>query len=307
MAKGFMKEKKASDTAGYTSAMRAIANLAPSDEKYLSDPFSIEFLPFPWSLTKPLFMAKLFSSLIYRVGMKTPDKMVGFPGMTALACLRHRYIDDEILLAYKEGVRRFIILGAGYDTRSLRLNLPGASMLEVDHPDTQVRKRKILQDKHLQPNCQLEFAAIDFSQPWSEALFSHPYITENTGQSAMVVWEGVSCYLHESDVIQTFEAVSHLLQNGGIFVFDAFSAELMKPDTTIEILRKMRDFVAKKGEPFYWAEDEAPLKKTLSQYGFNQVEAITTYNIAEELSEKENLSISRDEILKYLVMFRCQL
>jgi len=137
-----MKSKRASDTAGYTSAMRAIANLAPMDQKYLHDPFSLEFLPFPWVLTKPLFSTKLLAPLIYNIGMKTPDKMVGFPGMTSLACLRHRYIDDQILLAYKEGIRRFILLGAGYDTRSLRLSLPEATMLEVDHPDTQTRKRK---------------------------------------------------------------------------------------------------------------------------------------------------------------------
>lgn len=302
-----MKVKKASDTAGYTSAMRAIANLAPKGQKYLADPFSIEFLPFPWLLTKPLFQAKLFDPLIYQVGMKAPDKMVGFPGMTALACLRHRYIDDQILLAYKEGVRRFIILGAGYDTRSLRLNLPDASMLEVDHPDTQFRKRKILQEKNLQPSCRLEFAAVDFSQPWSEELFSHPYIKEHSDEATMVVWEGVSCYLHETDVVNTFKTVSHLLQGGGIFVFDAFSAELMKPDTRIEILKKMRDFVDKKGEPFYWAEDAAPLKKMLAHHGFKQVDAISIYDIAADLSEKENLSISKDEILKYLAMFRCQL
>jgi len=302
-----MKAKKASDTAGYTSAMRAIANLAPKGKKYLADPFSIEFLPFPWLLTKPLFQAKLFDPLIYQFGMKAPDKMVGFPGMTALACLRHRYIDDQILLAYEKGIRRFIILGAGYDTRSLRLNMPDASMLEVDHPDTQSRKRKILQDKHLQPSCRLEFAAVDFSQSWSEELFSHPYIKGNTDEATMVVWEGVSCYLHEADVVNTFETVSRLLQAGGIFIFDAFSAELMKPDTRIEILRKMRDFVDKKGEPFYWSEDEAPLKKTLAHYGFKQVDSASIYDIATDLSEKENLSISKDEILKYLAMFRCQL
>ena len=301
-----MKVKRSSNTAGYTCAMRAIANLAPRSEKYLDDPYSLEFLPFPWFLTKPLFLMKLFHPITYQLGLKAPEKLVGFSGMTALACLRHRYIDDQIMLAYKQGIRRFILLGAGYDTRSLRLHTPEAVMVEVDHPDTQRRKRHVLEKKHLQPTCRLEFVSLDFSQPWSEALFSQPYMIETARQPTMVIWEGVSCYLLEDDVLNTFNTVYRLLQGGGVFVFDAFSAELLKPDTHIDILQKMRGFVELKGEPFYWAEDESPIKEAMSSYGFKQVDAISIYDIATDLSEKESLQIPKDKILKYLSMYICR-
>ncbi|MBV1870446.1 MAG: class I SAM-dependent methyltransferase [Gammaproteobacteria bacterium] len=300
-----MKAKHASDTAGYTSAMRAIANLAPKAEKYLDDSFSVEFLPFPWFLTKPLFLARLFDPVIYSIGMKTPDKLVGFPGMTALACLRHRYIDDQILNAYKAGARRFIFLGAGYDTRSLRLPLPEATIIEVDHPDTQKRKKEILKRKHLQPNCKLEFIAIDFSKSWAEILLSHPYIKDTSTQTTMVIWEGVCCYLQENEVLHTITAVRQLLQPGGTLVFDAFSAELLNEETPVEILRKMRSFVEKKGEPFRWAEDETLIREMITAHDFKEVDTLSIYDAAADLSEKESLNISKDEILKYLRMYCC--
>ena len=71
--------------------------------------------------------------------------------------------------------------------------------------------------------------------------------------------------------------------------------------------RRTPNIIVQKGELFYWAEDEAPLKKTLAHYGFKQVDSASIYDIAAELSEKEKLSISQDEILKYLAMFFCEL
>lgn len=300
-----MKSKKASDTAGYTSAMRAIANLAPKHKKYLHDPYSLEFLPFPWVLTTPFFLAKVFDPLIYSFGMKAPDKMVGFPGMTSLACLRHRFIDDQILQAYEQGVRRFVILGAGYDTRSLRLNLPEARLIEVDHPNTQARKKKIIKKKRLVPICKLEYVSIDFSQPWEETLFSDAVIQENSTDKTMVIWEGVSCYLKEQAVYSTIDTARQLLKNGGTLVFDAFVAELLKPDTHVDILKKMRSFVEKKGEPFLWAEDAGLLNSRLGVYGFKDIESVSIYELAASFAKKENIDIPKDEILKYLNMYVC--
>ena len=45
----------------------------------------------------------------------------------------------------RAGGRQVVLLGAGYDTRALRLpELADATVLEVDHPATQGRKRSVL-------------------------------------------------------------------------------------------------------------------------------------------------------------------
>lgn len=301
-----MKKNRASETAGYTTAMRAIANLAPTSEKILTDPFAVEFLAFPWSLTQPLFRLKIFNHLIFKAGMKTPDLMVGFPGMTALACLRHRYIDDQIIAAYEQGIRQFIILGAGYDARALRLPLPDAHFIEIDHANTQSRKQNIIARKKLQGSGKISFIPCDFSTSWADNLFNHPehkdFISQ---QAAMVIWEGVSCYLKPEAVAYTFKTVKNMLSPGSIFIFDAFPKDIINPNTTNSLLKKMQDFVARKGEPFYWGEDLDKLKKTLSALGFAEIRAQTIFEIGNALAEKEQLTIKSTEILNYLHMLKC--
>ena len=63
----------------------------------------------------------------------------------------------QVQAAVEAGVTQYVILGAGYDTRAVRLRLPASvAIFEVDQPD--VQKKKI---------------AGDFSNP-SSPLHPHP-------------------------------------------------------------------------------------------------------------------------------------
>ena len=61
-------------------------------------------------------------------------------------CVRHRSIDELCLQAVaRDGFRQVVVLGAGYDTRPLRLGerLPPVRWIEVDHPATAARKARL--------------------------------------------------------------------------------------------------------------------------------------------------------------------
>jgi methyltransferase (TIGR00027 family) len=59
---------------------------------------------------------------------------------------RTRLIDDAIAASLGEHPEQFVILGAGFDTRAYRLPcLRDITVFEVDHPDTQTAKRKVLE------------------------------------------------------------------------------------------------------------------------------------------------------------------
>jgi methyltransferase (TIGR00027 family) len=66
-----------------------------------------------------------------------------FPLRAHLAA-RTRFIDDRVLAAIERGVDQVVLLGAGYDDRSLRFRTPGVRFFELDHPDTQADKRRRL-------------------------------------------------------------------------------------------------------------------------------------------------------------------
>jgi methyltransferase (TIGR00027 family) len=57
---------------------------------------------------------------------------------------RTAFIDEETLLAITNGIAQVIIVGAGYDGRALRFRTRGVRFFEVDHPATQVDKRRRL-------------------------------------------------------------------------------------------------------------------------------------------------------------------
>ena len=67
------------------------------------------------------------------------------PGFHEHIISRTRFIDDLIEKSAKEGVEQYVILGAGYDSRAHRLDLPSSlRIFEVDQPEVQDRKRSKL-------------------------------------------------------------------------------------------------------------------------------------------------------------------
>jgi methyltransferase (TIGR00027 family) len=66
--------------------------------------------------------------------------------MAAYIAERTSFFDDQLLAACERGAGQVVILGAGYDGRSLRFRQPGVAFFEVDHPDTQADKRRRLAD-----------------------------------------------------------------------------------------------------------------------------------------------------------------
>jgi methyltransferase (TIGR00027 family) len=66
-------------------------------------------------------------------------------------CVRHGSIDRLCLEAGQAGFSQIVLLGAGYDTRPLRLAgpLPHVRWFEVDHPATAARKARLWQRRGL--------------------------------------------------------------------------------------------------------------------------------------------------------------
>jgi len=73
---------------------------------------------------------------------------------------RTAFFDDEVLGAVTSGVTQVVIVGAGYDGRALRFRRPGVRFFEVDHPATQVDKRRRVENLGV-PLDHVTFASID--------------------------------------------------------------------------------------------------------------------------------------------------
>jgi methyltransferase (TIGR00027 family) len=83
--------------------------------------------------------------------------------MRAYIAVRTEFFDSGLLQACERGVGQVVIVGAGYDGRSLRFRQPGVTFYEIDHPATQADKRARLAEvaAHMED---VRFVAADFRQ-----------------------------------------------------------------------------------------------------------------------------------------------
>jgi len=134
-----MREGHASRTAEQNALFRALESSRPERERICDDPLARHFLT--WPLTVVTCIAaipggtKFVSSFIDR----------RWPGVRSSVVARTRLIDDVITTALEKDIEQMVILGAGFDSRAYRLpRLRAIDVFEVDHPDTQAAKQRVL-------------------------------------------------------------------------------------------------------------------------------------------------------------------
>jgi methyltransferase (TIGR00027 family) len=112
---------------------------------------------------------------------------------------------------------QLVILGAGYDTRCLRLGLPGSlARFEVDAAGTQAAKRAELRSAGIDDH-EVRYVACDFAtQDWLAQLTAAGF---DPKVPACFVWEGVSMYLPREVVVATLTKVASLAP-GSLIGFD---------------------------------------------------------------------------------------
>src|SRR5438093_10614018 len=110
-----MREGRASRTAEYNAAFRAIENAKPPALRLFADPYSHRLLP------AGLRALRRMSALpvVGRGLTSYVDRR--WPGMRSSVVARTRLIDDWLSDALRGGGEQVVILGAGLDTRAWRL------------------------------------------------------------------------------------------------------------------------------------------------------------------------------------------
>jgi methyltransferase (TIGR00027 family) len=113
--------------------------------------------------------------------------------LRAFMVARSRYAEDNLAQAVANGVRQYVLLGAGLDTFAHRNPYPGLHVFEVDHPATQQWKYELLQTNNLPIPTNLTYAAVDFErESLAERLEAAGF---DVNAPAFFAWLGVVPYL----------------------------------------------------------------------------------------------------------------
>lgn len=215
-----MKADKTSRTAQYMALFRALETKLNKKDRLFSDPYAIHFLD-----RKLRFATRLSKYPIVRKYIEnTIQKKV--PGAFSSGIARTKYIDELLHKAILNGVKQVIILGAGFDTRGLRLDfLKDVSVIEIDHPNTSNYKRQIYKNRLGRIPDHIDFLQIDFNKQDLDQLATQHNI--DFSKPTAVIWEGVTNYLTEAAITNTFAFISKFARNSHV-IFTYVHQEILE-------------------------------------------------------------------------------
>ena len=160
---------------------------------------------------------------------------------------------DTVVERHLAEVAQFVILGAGFDTRALRLP-PDTRVrsFEVDTPTTQTAKREALRQAGIDA-ARVSFVAADFEKDdWLARLVDAGF---DPGQPALFVWEGVIMYLDRAAIEATLRKIAGTAR-GSLVAFDTYTTEVL--ESRALTMRYARWGTRAAGAPLKFGVDSTP-------------------------------------------------
>jgi methyltransferase (TIGR00027 family) len=192
-------------------------------------------------------------------GLRERIRRAFLEGRIQLMVPRTVAIDAAIRAA---GSPQLVILGAGLDGRAWRMpELSRTIVFEVDHPDTQRRKRE--RSATLQPAArEVRFVPVDFTRDrLGDALAAAGH---DPAQPTTWLWEGVVMYLKRADIEATLRAVQARSAPASQLVILYISPSLLR--TAVGLALGLI------GEPFLSAFSAEQIRTLLAGFGFAVVQ-----------------------------------
>ena len=258
-------------TAQGVAKQRLIETIAGPEKSVINDPYADKFV----------IGSGVIKLMGHRLNVWLSSKLA--PGFHEHLISRTRFIDDLIEKTAKEGIEQYVILGAGYDSRANRLNLPPSlKIFEVDQPEvSDIKLSKLPKDL---PNLEnITYVNVDFSyQSLSEQLLTAGF---DQTKSTIFTLEGVSQYITKEAVSSTIRELSLITKDARSIFFLSYVDELLNKDPAAcfgkgypnpsKKANLIQNLSAKVGEPwisFYRAEE---VESILEDNGYSMKENVT--------------------------------
>jgi methyltransferase (TIGR00027 family) len=187
----------------------------------------------------------------------------------AFMAARSRFAEDELARAVGQGLKQYVVLGAGLDTFAYRNPHAGLRVFEVDHPDTQAWKREQLQAAGIAIPASLTFVPIDFERQTLAAGLAESGFNANA--AAFFSWLGVTPYLTREACMTTLSFIARMPAGSGV-VFDFAVDPTLLHAGQRQALEALSARVARYGEPFQLFFDPGKLQDELKGMGFQRTE-----------------------------------
>ena len=281
-------------TAQGVAKQRLIETIAGPDKRVINDPYADNFV--------------IGSGFIKLMGHKLnawlSEKLA--PGFHEHLISRTKFIDELIEKSASSGIEQYVILGAGYDSRAHRLELPsGLKIFEVDQPEVSDNKLAKL-PKEL-PNAEnVTYVNIDFSyQSLTEQLIGSGF---DQKKSTIFTLEGVSQYITKEAVSSTIKELASLTRDTNSIFFMSYVDELLdknpeacfgegypNPAKKAKLIKSLSEKV---GEPWISFYSDAEIEDLLLQNGYSIKENVTLEELNSLYFSPVGRALNENQIFK---------
>jgi methyltransferase (TIGR00027 family) len=211
-----------------------------------------------------------------------PDMGADFSkSMRASIVGRARLIEDLVEERFNEGVKQYVVLGAGLDTFAFRRNELASQMqvFEVDQPGPQAWKRKRLAELGMTVPNTLRFVPVDFEagQSWWDELIKAGF---DQNKPAIIVSTGVSMYLTKEANLATLKQIARLAPGSSFAMTFMLALELLEAKE-----KSIMEFVMKKanesGTPFVSLFKPDDMVDLATSAGFKEAKYLSAKEVFE--------------------------
>lgn len=199
--------------------------------------------------------------------------------------MRARWCEDALAAAVADGLRQYVILGAGFDSFALRRPAfaDGVEIFEIDHPATQNLKLERLDSLGIAVPPGVRFIAADFTRETMAEVLARSGL--DLRARVFFSWLGVVSYLTREENIASLTAMAATAP-GSLIAFSYLNQSIFAPRLAAgapegETLSYSASIVAKLGEPFKSGFDPAELGGQLAELGLDLVEDLNGPGLAE--------------------------
>jgi methyltransferase (TIGR00027 family) len=209
------------------------------------------------TIANPDHLARYFVSGLYALLINLPFHFSRHliewitPGSYCYFLARTRFIDHYFKHAVAQNIKQIVILGAGYDSRALRLlgEDSDITVFEIDLPATQQDKLQKMEKTGLSTQAhKVVYITDNFDDAGLENM-----LRENGfdfGMPCFFIFEGVSYYLEEQSVRDIFYFVGEHCATGSAVAFDYSIQSFVEGGDNTYGGKKMQQWLKKNKEPF---------------------------------------------------------
>ena len=134
---------------------------------------------------------------------------------------------DQLVKNNIQKVEQFVVLGAGFDLRSIRYSNDNLKIFELDKKNTQKLKLDTLKKANIITN-NISYIECDFNYNyWSNDLIKQGF---KKNKKTLFLFESVNCYLEEKIVNNILSTIKSISAKGSMVIQDIYSTRFLHQD-----------------------------------------------------------------------------